>query len=91
MREHRGIVSARGASRSPSIGAVAVAVAVAALVLVPRAGCGSSGGDRLSGELPPPPRPQTKAVRRRETPTESDRFGGAGARLAVMKVPRRRS
>jgi hypothetical protein len=50
MREHRSIVSARGASRSPSIGAVAVAVA--ALVLVPLAGCGGSGGDRLSGELP---------------------------------------
>jgi hypothetical protein len=50
MREHRSIVSARGASRSPSI--VAVAVAVAALVLVPLAGCGGSGGDRLSRELP---------------------------------------
>jgi hypothetical protein len=52
MREHRSIVSARGASRSPSIVAVAVAVAVAALVLVPLAGCGGSGGDRLSRELP---------------------------------------
>jgi hypothetical protein len=50
MREHRSIVSARGASRSRSIGAVAVAVV--ALVLVPLAGCGGSGGDRLSGELP---------------------------------------
>jgi hypothetical protein len=54
MPEHRSIVSARDASRSPSIGdgAVAVGVAVAALVLVPLAGCGGSGGDRLSGELP---------------------------------------
>jgi hypothetical protein len=84
MREHRRIVTARGAPRSPCIGAGAVA----ALVLVPLAGC---GGDRLSGELPSAAAAQTKAVRRRETPTESDRFGGAVARLAVMKVPRRRS
>jgi predicted small lipoprotein YifL len=76
MREHRSIVTARGASRSPCIGAGAGAVA--ALVLVQLAGCGGNGGDRLSGELPSAAAAPNQAVRRRETPTESNRFGGAG-------------
>jgi hypothetical protein len=52
LREALPILQNEGLVPRRDVVAVAVAVEVAALVLVPLAGCGGSGGDRLSGELP---------------------------------------